>query len=100
MIRGLGEFGAGLIAAFGWLAILFAAGWITDRVLGRLYPPPADPYLPHRSPGNLVSFAIFISLLLLLGLLFGPALHVLKSYSCRSADDYELCMDPPASDPM
>ncbi|WP_324694573.1 hypothetical protein [Novosphingobium sp. RL4] len=90
-----GEFGAGVTATILSLIMLAASIWIGMKISDRVLPKNSS-----DEKGCLVGLLFAALAFGVLTLVFAPAIHVLKSYSCRSAGDYEMCMDPPASDPM
>ena len=86
MIQWLGETGA-LLASYALLLSCFAAAaWIGVR-LSELIAPNAD-----EKTGCFLMGALMAAAFLLLGFTFYPAVHILQSYSCRSAADYRFCM--------
>lgn len=92
MINWLGEFGASL-ASYALTALwFFGSIWIAHKI---------TTWLPTRwqktdRQGCLLLGAIALIIGAILLPVFGPAIHILESYACRSADDYEMCMDPPS----
>lgn len=95
MIEGLGEFGAGVLSVVAMCAIMVASLWAALKISELLLPKHASENL-----GCFVVLSIAAVIFALLALVFGPAIEMLESYSCRHAEDYELCMDPPQADPM
>ena len=95
MIQALGEFGASLLAVALYIVLFFGGLWPAFQLADRL-----DRAGRLNVPGWCAVIALGIASLLALALLFGPAIHILESYSCRSADDYASCMDPPDRDPL
>ncbi|HQS70017.1 MAG: hypothetical protein B7Y36_08355 [Novosphingobium sp. 28-62-57] len=94
MIDTVGRFMAGITSVALTLALVAASAWLMSKVMARI---------PEQRTENrelALGCTIWLAFFLLLGLLFWPSIHVLKSYSCGKAEDYELCMDPPESDPM
>lgn len=81
------------MATVGTFAIFGAAVWLASKTLDRFYPEPDDIYAPVREPGCLLFGAVVLGYLLILGLLFYPAIDALKRHSCRGAEDFELCVE-------
>lgn len=91
MIDWLGEFGASLLATFLPFGLFVAAAWLGHAIQRRI-----DPHERMSDNAGCALMGVFTLLFfLLLAAIFGPSLHILESYSCRSADDYDLCMNPP-----
>lgn len=83
------------MANFGLLALIALAAWLADKTLARFYPEPSDPRAAWKEPGCLVMVLAWAFYLVLLLALFYPSLEMLERYSCRSAANYQDCMDPP-----
>lgn len=84
----MGEFGAGLLGGILPLAGILIAAFATDKAAKRL------PRNKHGETGCIPQLLIFTCICAILYFLFAPAVHVLKSYGCRGASDYNECMDP------
>lgn len=94
MIDTVGRFVAGFSSVGFTIALVALSAWAMSKIMARL---------PEQRTENrelALGCSIWLALFLLLSLLFGPSIHVLKSYSCGKAEDYEGCMDPPDHDWM
>lgn len=94
MMDSVGRFAAGFASTGLLIAMAAAAMWLALKTAKWLPKP--------RTETGEMGVGCFLMLLwfLALCLLFYPSIHVLKSYSCGKAKDYELCMDPPERDWM
>lgn len=88
-MRWIGEFGAGLLVNGLYLGILFSSIWLAYKLTNRFVPE------ARERAGCALMAVLAVVFFIAIGLVFWPAIEVLKSYSCGSASDYEMCMDPP-----
>jgi hypothetical protein len=93
LIEGFSQFGATILAIGIPIACVFGAAWLTDEANKRFFP-----VAPDEERGCLLQCVIFLSILAILCLLFLRPAHILHSYTCRSAENYADCMDPPPDD--
>lgn len=84
----MGEFGAGFLGGILPLIGVLMAAFATDKLAKRL------PRNKEGEPGCIPQLFIFAAICAILYFMFAPAVHVLKSYGCRSASDYSACIDP------
>ena len=95
MTQQVAEFGAALLALILNVALFVGGLWPAFALADRL-----EKSGPLDRGGWAAVILLGMAGVILLTLLFGPAIHVLESYSCRSAADYAECMDPPDRDPL
>jgi hypothetical protein len=94
-VQQLGEFGADVLRIVGLVTIFCGCIWAAVKIVDKFWPNLGE------NAGCFVTAAIWAALFAAAIAVFGPALHLLQSYSCRSANSFEDCMDPPERpDPM
>lgn len=94
MIDWFGSFGAGLIRIAALMAILSISTLVSIKVVDRVANDASD----NRKLA--IGCPVIIVVMVLLMILFGPALHALQEFECRHAEDFDFCMNPPDYDPM